>query len=49
MKGLIRRNPGKPEFHQAVREVAEYLIPYTHEHTQYRDAQILERLAWASG
>ncbi len=44
MHGLVRRNPGEPEFHQAVREVAEYLIPFTHEHTKYRDAQILERL-----
>ncbi len=23
MTGLVRRNPGEPEFHQAVREVAE--------------------------
>ena len=28
MQGLIRRNPGEEEFHQAVREVAESLMPY---------------------
>ena len=28
MQGLIRRNPGETEFHQAVREVAETLMPF---------------------
>ncbi len=44
MHGLIKRNPGEPEFHQAVREVVETLMPYVLEHPQYRDAQILERM-----
>ncbi len=44
MTGLIRRNPGEPEFHQAVREVVETLMPYVLEHPKYREAQILERL-----
>ena len=44
MDGLIKRNPGEPEFHQAVREVAESLVPYVLEHPQYDQAQILERL-----
>ena len=44
MTGLIRRNPGEPEFHQAVQEVAESLIPYVLEHPEYDEAQILERL-----
>lgn len=44
MKGLIKRNPGEPEFHQAVREVAESVMPFVLDHTQYRDAQVLERL-----
>ncbi|WP_040495126.1 NADP-specific glutamate dehydrogenase [Ilumatobacter nonamiensis] len=44
MNGLERRNPGEPEFQQAVREVAETLIPFTLDHPQYRDAQILERM-----
>ena len=28
MNRLIARNPGEPEFHQAVREVAESLAPH---------------------
>ncbi len=44
MRGLKKRNPGEPEFHQAVREVTESLMPYILEHTKYKDAQILERL-----
>src|SRR5688572_3345537 len=43
MSGLERRNPGEPEFHQAVREVMETLVPYTLENPRYREAQILER------
>ena len=42
MTGLIKRNPDEIEFHQAVREVTETLMPYILDHTQYRDAQILE-------
>jgi glutamate dehydrogenase (NADP+) len=44
MEGLRRRNDGQPEFHQAVQEVAETLMPYILEHPKYHDAQILERL-----
>ncbi len=44
MNGLIKRNPGEPEFHQAVREVAETLMPSILQHREYKDAQILERL-----
>ena len=44
MTGLIKRNPGETEFHQAVREVAETLMPFLDEHRKYKDAQILERL-----
>jgi glutamate dehydrogenase (NADP+) len=44
MHGLERRNPGEPEFQQAVREVAETLVPFTLDHQRYRDAQILERM-----
>ena len=28
MNGLIKRNPGEPEFHQAVQKVAETLMPF---------------------
>jgi glutamate dehydrogenase (NADP+) len=44
MHGLKRRNPGQPEFHQAVQEVATTIIPFTTEHRKYRDAYILERM-----
>ena len=44
MHGLIKRNPGEPEFHQAVEEVAGTLMPFIMDHHQYRNAQILERM-----
>ncbi|QDU09027.1 NADP-specific glutamate dehydrogenase [Gimesia aquarii] len=44
MSGLIKRNPGEPEFHQAVREVAESIIPFVLENKKYQEAQILERM-----
>ena len=44
MSGLKRRNPGETEFHQAVEEVATYLIPYVAKYPKYHTAQILERM-----
>ncbi|WP_144986121.1 NADP-specific glutamate dehydrogenase [Gimesia aquarii] len=44
MSGLVKRNPGEPEFHQAVREFAESVVPFVLEHPQYQEAQILERM-----
>jgi glutamate dehydrogenase (NADP+) len=44
MNGLVRRNPAEPEFHQAVREVVETLMPHVMERPEYRRAQILERM-----
>ena len=44
MKGLEKRNPNEPEFHQAVKEVAETLFPYLDANPQYRKARILERM-----
>lgn len=44
MHGLKRRNPGEKEFHQAVREVAESVMPFLLERPEYRKAQILERM-----
>lgn len=44
MHGLIKRNPGEEEFHQAVREVVETLMPFVLEHPKYRQANILERM-----
>jgi glutamate dehydrogenase (NADP+) len=44
MVGLRKRNQGQPEFHQAVQEVAETLMPYILDNPKYHEAQILERL-----
>ena len=44
MKGLRKRNPGEPEFHQAVQEVTESLMPFLLQRPEYRKAQILERM-----
>lgn len=44
MKGLVRRNPGEVEFHQAVHEVAATIIPFLHDKPHYRHAHILERM-----
>ena len=44
MNSLRERNPGEPEFHQAVHEVTESLMPFVLEHKKYRDAKILERM-----
>ena len=44
MQGLVRRNPGETEFHQAVSEVAESVIPFVLDNPIYDEAQVLERL-----
>ena len=38
MERLIARNPGQPEFHQAVREVTESLMPFILERPEYQTA-----------
>src|SRR5438105_9642246 len=45
MKGVVARDPDQPEFHQAVREVAESVMPFVLDDRRYRDAKILERMA----
>jgi len=45
MQGLVRRNPGEIEFHQAVEEVAATILPFIADKPAYRDAQILERMS----
>ncbi|MCY3986996.1 MAG: glutamate dehydrogenase, partial [Gammaproteobacteria bacterium] len=45
MAGVVRRNPGETEFHQAVREVATDIIPFEAENPVFREARIFERLA----
>jgi glutamate dehydrogenase (NADP+) len=44
MAGLKKRNPGEKEFHQAVHEVVEAILPFTAEHPKYREGYILERM-----
>ncbi len=44
MQQVIARNPGEKEFHQAVHEVAEAVIPFLEEHPKYKKARILERM-----
>ncbi len=44
MAGLRRRNPGEPEFHQAVHEVAQDLVPYLEDKQAYKDAHVLDRM-----
>lgn len=47
MSDLKLRDPGEEEFHQAVDEVAESLIPFINENKIYRESCILERLTEA--
>src|SRR5512137_2841395 len=44
MEGIIAKNPGEKEFHQAVREVVESLVPYLEKNPKYDKAKILERI-----
>jgi glutamate dehydrogenase (NADP+) len=44
MRGLKRRNPGQPEFYQAVHELMHDIFPFTHDHPSYAADAILERL-----
>jgi glutamate dehydrogenase (NADP+) len=44
MKKVIAKNPGEPEFHQAVREVAESLEEFIVANPKYQQFKILERM-----
>jgi len=44
MEGLRRRNPGQPEFHQAVQEIAEDVFDFISDRVEYHEAQILRRI-----
>ncbi len=44
MAKVIAKNPSEVEFHQAVHEVVETLIPFIEENPQYKEAKILERM-----
>ncbi|MEN6448968.1 MAG: NADP-specific glutamate dehydrogenase [Thermoguttaceae bacterium] len=45
MDHLVAKNPGQPEFIQAVHEVAESVMPLIEATPAYRKAKILERIA----
>jgi len=45
MAMIKAKNPGENEFHQAVQEVAESLIPFIEENPKYKFAKILERIS----
>jgi glutamate dehydrogenase (NADP+) len=45
VEGVRRRNPGQPEFVQAVQEVAEDIFDFIRDKEQYHQYQILRRIA----
>ena len=45
MEDIVRKNPGEKEFHQAVQEVAESIMPFIEKNPKYKKAKILERIA----
>jgi len=45
MDKIIQKNPGEIDFHQAVQEVAESVIPWIADKPKYKKARILERIA----
>ena len=44
MAGVVARDAEQKEFHQAVEEVVESLLPVLEKHPEYRKAKILERI-----
>ena len=44
MAKVIAKNPGESEFHQAVKEVVESLMPFIEENPKYQYAKVLERM-----
>ncbi len=44
MDKLIEKNPGESEFHQAVLEVVESIMPFIEKNPKYSKAKILERI-----
>lgn len=41
---VVKKNPGEIEFHQAVREVVESVMPFIEENPKYQKEKILERM-----
>ena len=44
MTKVITKNQGETEFHQAVREVAESIMPFIEKNPKYHEHKILERI-----
>ena len=44
MDMVKQKNPGEKEFHQAVFEVVESIMPFIEKHPRYKKAKILERM-----
>ncbi len=44
MQNIIAKNPSENEYHQAVREVVESLMPVLDRHPHYAEAKVLERI-----
>jgi len=44
MERIVAKNPGEVEFHQAVEEVVESIMPFIEKNPKYRKAKILERI-----
>ena len=44
MEGVITKNPSEKEFHQAVQEVTESIMPFINKNPKYKKAKILERI-----
>jgi glutamate dehydrogenase (NADP+) len=44
MAKVVAKNPSEKEFHQAVEEVVETLIPFVEENPKYKEAKVLERI-----
>ncbi|MBO4210354.1 NADP-specific glutamate dehydrogenase [Micromonospora echinofusca] len=43
-ESVVHRNPGESEFHQAVREVLDSIVPALDKHSEYAEAKIIERI-----
>lgn len=44
MDGVVAKNRCEKEFHQAVQEVVESVLPFVEENPKYKEAKILERM-----
>jgi glutamate dehydrogenase (NADP+) len=44
MANVVAKNPSEPQFHQAVREVVESILPVVEANPVYRESKILERI-----